>query len=85
MNKNFYMLTDDELEKMYKASKITMTNYELIGNFVPTENLINVIEDLLLEIDRLKEEYEDFKEDVRENYRHIPVAEQVGISDRDFM
>jgi hypothetical protein len=85
MNKNFYMLSDDELEKIYRASKITMTDYELIGNFAPTESLINVIEDLLLEIDGLEEKYEELKTDLEENYRHIPVSEQVGISNRDFI
>ena len=44
-----------------------------------------VIEDLLCEVGNWKEKYEDLKEDLRENYRPIPYAEQVGVSDRDFI
>lgn len=85
MNKNYYILNEDELERMYKVSKITMTDYDLIGNFAPVENLMAAIEDLLIELDKAEEKYKDLEEQLRENYRPISVAEQYGISERDFI
>ncbi len=81
----YYKLNDDELERMFKLSKITMTDYELIGNFAPVENLMAAIEDLLIELDKAEEKYKDLEEQLRENYRPISVAEQYGISERDFI
>ena len=80
----YYKLNEDELERMYRVSKISMTDYELIGNFVPVENLMAAIENLLIELDKAEKKYNDLEEELRENYRPIPVAEQYGISDRDF-
>lgn len=37
------------------------------------------------EVNHLEEKIEDIEQDMRDNYRPIPVAEQVGISDRDFI
>jgi hypothetical protein len=81
----YYKLNDNELEKMYKASSITMTDYELIGNFAPVERLINVIEDLLIEVDKLEEEIEMIEKDRDENYIRMPVAEQCEVYDKDFI
>lgn len=80
----FYKLDDDELEKMYRASKISMTDYDLIGNFAPVEKLINVIEDLLIELDKAEEKYKDLERDLEENYKPISYAEQIGYNERDF-
>lgn len=81
----YYKLDDNELEAMFKISKITMTDYELIGNFAPVEKLINVIEDLLTELDRAKEKIEQIEKDRDENYKPISYAEQVGYNIRDFV
>ena len=52
---------------------------------MPAKNMMSVIEDLLYEIDRLEEKYDDLKSDMESNYRAIPVAEQYGISEREFI
>ena len=80
----YYKLNDDELEKMFKASEITLTDYELIGNFAPVERLINVIEDLLIELDKAEEKIKEIERDRDENYKPISYAEQVGYNERDF-
>lgn len=54
-------------------------------DFVSIEDLIGCIEDLDGEAEKWKEKYEDLEEDLRENYRPIPYAEQVCVSDRDFI
>lgn len=76
-------------ENYKKIQEITITDYEVL-DFV-TKVLIEedfiepLIEDLLIAYDSLKEEFEDYKKNVADNYRQIPVAEQVGISDEDFI
>lgn len=80
----FYQLNDDELEKMFRVSKITMTDYELIGNFVPVESLMAAIEDLLIELDKAEEKYKDLERDLEENYKPISYVEQIGYNERDF-
>ena len=54
-------------------------------DFVSIETLLATIEDLDGEVENWKEEYEDLEEDLRENYKPIPYAEQVCVSDRDFI
>lgn len=54
-------------------------------DLVSIGDLIGVIEDLDGEVEHWKEKYEDLEEDLRENYRPIPYAEQVCVSDRDFI
>lgn len=80
----YYKLNDDELERMFKASKITMTDYELIGNFAPVENLMAAIEDLLIELDKAEEKYKDLEEQLKENYKPISYEEQIDYREEDF-
>lgn len=49
------------------------------------DEAIDLIYELIDAYDSLEEELEDLKQDLEENYRPIPVSEQVGISDRDFL
>ena len=62
----------DYLQKEFKKDLISID--ELLGL---TENLIS-------EVEHLQEEYKDLEQDLEDNYRPIPYAEQVGVSDRDF-
>lgn len=78
-----YIKIDQNLYE--KIQKITITDYEAEGEFIPSKNIEPMLEDLLMEIDRLEEKIEDIKKDVEENYRRIPVSVQVGISDKDFI
>lgn len=78
-----YLKIDEEVLK--RIEKITMTDYEAEGSFLPSEVVTDIIEDLLLEIDRLQEKYEDLEEDLEENYKPISLGEQYDISDRVFL
>lgn len=80
----YYKLNEDELERMFRASKITMTDYELIGNFAPVENLMAAIEDLLIELDKAEERIEQIERDRDENYKPISYGEQIDYRERDF-
>lgn len=54
-------------------------------DFVSVEDLLDKCEDLKDELEHTIEEFEDFKRDVEDNYKPIPVSEQLDISDRDFI
>jgi hypothetical protein len=81
----YYRLESDEFEKIKEAEKITCTDYEIIGNLIPAENLMTIVEDLLVEIDTLNERYEDLERTVEEEYRPITKKDLYGVSDRDFL
>ena len=86
------IVNEDNFDILERASKMTSTDYEIkwfdaenIHGFISTDNLLSIIEDLMCEVDRLQEELEDMEQDIQDNYKPIPVAEQVGISDKDFI
>lgn len=78
----YYKLDNNEFEMIQKAGKRNFTDYETVGNFIPVESLLAVIEDLLGEIETLEERYNDLENDLEDNYKPIPV--DLGLSDRDF-
>lgn len=43
------------------------------------------IDELITDKENLEEEIKSLKQDIEDNYRPIPIAEQVGVSDRDFI
>ena len=77
-----YLKIDEELYQ--RIQRITGTDYEVKGGLVPSENVTEIIADLLLEIDRLEDKYKDFEQEVEDNYKPISYAEQVGYNERDF-
>lgn len=69
-----------------KVEKITKVDYENNGTDLVDINAVNgMLFDLLLEIDNLKEKLKDLEQNLKDNYKPIPVAEQYGISDSDFI
>lgn len=73
-------------EDLYnKIKNITFTDYEATGDFIPSESIEPMLEDLLLEIDRLQEKYNDLEQNINDNYRAITPAEMYGITDKDFI
>lgn len=81
----YYLLDEKELKIFKEIEEKKITNYEIENNLLPLENVMGIVEDLLSEINSLGEKLEDLENDVRENYRPIPVSEQYGISDEDFI
>lgn len=76
----YYKLNEKEKEKIKKVKEITITDYELLGDFIPVESMMTIIEDLLMEIDRLEEEKEDCENNKKENPYY-----EYGVSERDFI
>lgn len=64
-----YLELDDKLKN--KIENITNIDYDFKGNFLPSEKIISIFEDLICEIESLNEKFEDFKKDVEYNYKRI--------------
>jgi hypothetical protein len=75
-------LDEYEQDLIKRVQKRTITDYEVKGEFVPVDSFISMLEDLLMEIDRLEEEKEDIERDKQDNYRKVTVEEQIDYSDR---
>lgn len=79
--------------ELYESiSKITGWNYEPIYQkeedapvIITRPKMENILEDLLIEIHDREEKIEDIIKDREDNYRPIPVEEQLGISASDFI
>lgn len=76
---------EDMLETDYE---INLTNDDECKGFIDTDNLTQMIDDLCMEIDRLKESLDDLKdyyeEQIRECYKPISPYEFYGVSEHDF-
>lgn len=55
------------------------------GDLISINDMISVMEDLVGEIDRLKEKIEDIEQDKEENYKRVSISSQVGINNSDFI
>ena len=60
---------------------------EYLGDtdIVEVGKLVDSLENLFIEYKELEEEFEDYKQEVSDNYEPIPVGRQVDVSDRDFI
>lgn len=76
-----------EIDKkiLEKVTDITNFTYKSKGDFIAYEDVISIIEDLVCKYNVLKEKFEDYKENVRDNYRQITPQEMYDIDDRDFI
>lgn len=81
----YHKLIEPELKTVKKVEEITFGDYRRDGKYIPVEELFFMIEDLLIELDRTEEKYNDLEKDRDENYKRIPVAEQCEVYDRDFI
>lgn len=80
-------IDESNYEILEKAGKITMSNYleevnwtdaENVKGFIDSDELLDIIEDLICEIHRLEEKIEDREQDIRDNYRQITPSEMYG-------
>lgn len=74
-----------DIDYSLKKNISEIVGYEIEPMTLEEDDVIGILENLVSNYHILKEKFEDYKKDVEDNYRPIPVAEQVGISDRDFI
>lgn len=73
----YQKLIFSEIELIKKIENITLSDYEIKGDYIEFDNLMTIIEDLFFEYESLKEKFEDLENDIKDNYRKIPIEEQV--------
>lgn len=78
-------VNESNFELLKRVSDITMTDYEIvwkdaenIDGYIDEDGVLAMIEDLILEIDRLKEEQQDREQDIADNYIHRPMSDYTG-------
>lgn len=75
----FYEKLDkEEVELVKDIAKLTMTDYEISGDFIPADSWKILAKDLLLVVDRLKEKLEDCEQDKKDNYIPRPMSDYTG-------
>lgn len=74
--KVYVELDKDEKKLFKKIEKITFTDYEIKDDKIEVESLLNTIKDLYVYHERLEEEFEDYKDYVKDNYKYVPQEEQ---------
>ena len=87
-------VTPDNYETLKKASDITLVDYDIkwfdaenIEGYIDSEGLLSMIEDLIVEYNHKKEELEDVKQDIEDNYepKRIDPYDYYGVSRGDFL
>ena len=73
MEKILINLEEEYCRKYFKKDIVTL------------EEILDKLVELDEELDLLAEKYGELEEDIRENYRPIPVMDQVGMSEGDFI
>lgn len=79
-------LTDYDLKILRNIEEKTHTDFKITkDNTINAQNLLSVIDELYCALNHLSKEIKDIEQDRDDNYKPIPVSEQVGISDKDFL
>lgn len=74
--KDIYIYLKNEKESIKE-----LFNYDVIS----IEDVLNKLEEMSNLVSDLEDEIERIEQDIKDNYRPIPVNEQIGISDIDFI
>ena len=72
------MIINKELANKIKSKTLNEYGIKIEDKvYLEQNDVLSIIEDLLLEIGHLEEKYEDLERDMQDNYKHIPVEEQI--------
>lgn len=70
-------LSDEWLAVVNKAKESAWTNYSTKGRLILIDDWKYIVQDLVDKIKELEEEKIKIEKNIEDNYREIPVAEQV--------
>lgn len=72
------MIINKELANKIKSKTLNEYGIKIDDKvYLEQNDVLSIIEDLLVEIGNLEEKYEDLERDMQDNYKHIPVEEQI--------
>lgn len=63
--------------------KIIGTTFNPVS--INEDDVIYMLEELVSEYERVEEQLEDLREEIKENYRPVSYKEQVGYNEKDFL
>lgn len=80
------MFTEFKEDKYKQVKEITNTDYDMKNNLIEVDALKSIIEDLLVEYDNLKEKFDDYKNEVENDYelKKFDPYDFYGVSKEDF-
>lgn len=88
MEKIYYKMNEKEHSMINEIMEITCYECEMFGDFILADELMNVLYELLYEYKKQKENFEDFKRDVEENYQYknyeTDPYDELGLNEKDF-
>ena len=72
------MIINKELANKIKSKTLNEYGIKIEDKvYLEQNDILSIIEDLLVEIGNLEEKYEDLERDMQDNYKHIPIEEQI--------
>ena len=72
------MIINKELANKIKSKNLNEYGIKIEDKvYLEQNDVLSIIEDLLVEIGNLEEKYEDLERDMQDNYKHIPIEEQI--------
>ena len=72
------MIINKELANKIKSKTLNKYGIKIDDKvYLEQNDVLSIIEDLLVEIGNLEEKYEDLERDMQDNYKHIPIEEQI--------
>ena len=72
------MIVEEKFLKEIKSKTLNEYGIKIEDKvYLEQNDVLSIIEDLLVEIGNLEEKYEDLERDMQDNYKHIPVEEQI--------
>ena len=83
----YYKLDNDEFEQIKKVEKLINGDYDMVGNLIPVDCLMAVIEDLLTEMNNLEEKVKELENHIENNceLKCTNPYDEYGISEKDFV
>ena len=72
------MIINKELANKIKSNTLNEYGIKIEDKvYLEQNDVLSIIEDLLVEIGNLEEKCEDLERDMQDNYKHIPIEEQI--------
>ena len=72
------MIINKELANKIKSKTLNEYGIKIDDKvYLEQNDVLSIIEALLVEIGNLEEKYEDLERDMQDNYKHIPIEEQI--------
>ena len=72
------MIVNKDLANKIKSKNLNEYGIKIDDKvYLEQNDVLSIIEALLVEIGNLEEKYEDLERDMQDNYKHIPIEEQI--------